>query len=489
MRKLKKSLFVLGTLAVSASPSNAGEWSGAYIGIGGGMGAAVHDLSFENGPLAPPPPAFAAELSGIGGEGAFFSLGAGADYQVNSKFVVGAFFDYDWTNIESDVLNLQIGPPVGISAQADIEVEDVWSVGGRLGYVVTPSTMLFFSAGYSRADISDLTLRASGLGGFGGLTLASVGSLDGYFIGGGAEIKLTKSISIKGEYRYTDFDAETITLLPGTPFAGFVNNVVTTKLDPDIQTARVALTYRFGLGATDVDEPRGEAAPVGSWSQFYIGAGGGSTFGNNELTLTPGPALAGFGVDAALGLDALGSRGAGFTVGLGVDRQYDDKFVFGAFVDYTRHSNEFEIGLNVAGLVSGSLSYEIEDEWSIGARAGYLVTPSTLMFTSVGYSRLSLSDTVIQGSLGGGPAGSFVLADNGTFGGVFIGSGIEMKLSDRLSLKGEYRYLFANGDDINLLPGVTFGLFTANDLVSAELSPDIQSVRLSLDYRFNFGGE
>ncbi len=486
MSKLKKSLFIFGFFAATATPSTASEWTGVYIGIGGGIGAAVHDLSFENGPFAPPPPAFSAELSGIGGEGPFFSLGVGADYQVNSKLVVGTFFDYDWANIESDVLNLQIGPPVGISAQADIEVEDVWSIGGRLGYLVTPSTMLFLSAGYSRADVSDLDLGVTGLG---GLTLASVGSFDGYFIGGGAEIKLTKSISIKGEYRYTDFDDETITLVPGTPFAGIVNGFVTTKLDPDIQTARVALSYRFGLGATSADEPVAEAEPTSSWSQIYVGAGGGATFGNNELTLTPGPALAGFGVDASLGLDALGSQGASFTVGLGVDRQYDDKFVFGVFVDYTRHNNEFEIGLNVAGLLAGSLSYEIEDEWSIGARAGYLVTPSTLMFTSVGYSRLSLSDTVIQGSLGGGPAGSLVLADNGSFGGVFIGSGIEMKISDNLSLKGEYRYLFAKGDDINLLPGITFGPFTANDFVSAELSPDIQSVRLSLDYRFNFVGQ
>ena len=44
MRKLKKSLLVLG-LAASASPASASEWTGAYIGIGGGMGAAVHDLS------------------------------------------------------------------------------------------------------------------------------------------------------------------------------------------------------------------------------------------------------------------------------------------------------------------------------------------------------------------------------------------------------------------------------------------------------------
>ena len=485
---LKRTAAAVAGVLACASTANAGEWTGVYIGIGGGMGAAVHDLTFENGPLVPAP-AFGAELSGIGGEGAFFSLGAGADYQVNSRFVVGAFFDYDWANIESDVLNLQIGPPVNIAAEANIEVEDVWSVGGRLGYLVTPSTMLFLSGGYSRADISDLTLSASGLGGFGGLTLAGVGDFDGYFIGGGAEIKLTKSLSIKGEYRYTDFDDETITLVPGTPIAGLVNGFVTTKLDPDIQTARVALTYRFGLGAHDTDEPAAEAAPVGSWSQFYIGAGGVSAFGNNELTLTPGPLLAGFGVDASLGLDALGSQGAGFTVGLGVDRQYDDKFVFGVFADYTRHSNEFEIGLNVGALVSGSLNYEIEDEWSIGARAGYLVTPSTLLFTSVGYSRLSLSDTTLQGTFLGAPVGPIVLADNGSFGGVFLGSGIEMKLSDSLSLKGEYRYLFADGDQIDLLPGVTLGPFTANDFVSAELSPDIQSVRLSLDYRFNFANQ
>ena len=111
-----------------------------------------------------------------------------------------------------------------------------------------------------------------------------------------------------------------------------------------------------------------------------------------------------------------------------------------------------------------------------------------MLFSTIGYSHLSLSDTVIQGSLFGSPAGSLVLADNGSFGGVFLGSGFETKLSNNLSLKGEYRYLFADGDQINLLPGNPFGV-NANDFVRAELKPDIQSVRLSLDYRFNFGGD
>jgi outer membrane immunogenic protein len=442
-----------------------------------GAGAANHELSLDgvgfDGGLS---------IDGLGGDGAIFSLGAGADYQVNSRVVVGAFFDYDWANIESDLFNLQIGDPVALSASADMDVEDIWSVGGRLGYLVTPSTMLFLTGGYSRADISDISFRATGLGGG---TLARVGEFDGYFIGGGAEIKLTKSLSLKGEYRYTDLDSKSLTLLPGTPLEG-INDFVTTKLDPDIQTARLALNYRFDIGGHGEHHAAADEAPIGSWSQFYVGAGGGYTFGNNELTLTPGPVLAGF--DASLGLDALGSQGGSFTVGIGADRQYDDKFVLGVFADYTRHSNEFEIALNLEDFLSGSLSYEIENEWSIGARAGYLVTPSTLFFGTVGYSHLSLSDTVIAGTIDGIGSGSFVLADNGSFGGVFLGAGIETKLSENLSLKAEYRYLFARSERIDLLPGIDLGGASANDFVNAELSPDIQSMRLSLDYRFNFGG-
>ena len=272
-----------------ASPLHADEWTGVYIGIGGGMGAANHDLSLEDGPdfPSPPLPGFAAELSGLGGDGGFFSLGVGLDYQVNSRFVVGAFFDYDWADLDTSLdasINF-LGTTFG--AGADIEVEDMWSIGGRLGYLVSPSTMLFVTAGYSQADVSDLTANASGLG---SVTLARVGDFDGYFIGGGAEMKITKAISIKGEYRYTDLDSEVITLLPGT--APGINNFVTTKLDPDIQTARVSLNYRFGLGGDTGVEPEEPSAPMGSWTQFYLGIGGGYAFTNEELTLGSGPALA-----------------------------------------------------------------------------------------------------------------------------------------------------------------------------------------------------
>jgi opacity protein-like surface antigen len=65
--------------------------------------------------------------------------------------------------------------------------------------------------------------------------------------------KLTDAISLKGEYRYTDVDSSNITLLPDV--FPVVNDLISAELDPDIQTVRLSLSYRFGLG-------REEAAPL-----------------------------------------------------------------------------------------------------------------------------------------------------------------------------------------------------------------------------------
>jgi outer membrane immunogenic protein len=468
-----------------ANPANAGEWTGVYIGIGGGMGAANHDLSFENGPLIPAP-AFAAELSGLGGDGGFFSLGAGVDYQVNSRFVVGGFFDYDWTNFDTSLdasLSIGLGPGFGINAGADIEVEDMWSVGGRLGYLVSPSTMLFLSAGYTRADVSDLTASVSSLG---SATLASVGDFDGYFIGGGAEMKITKAISIKGEYRYTDLDSEVITLLPGTGFIGEVaNGLVTTKLDPDIQTARVSLNYRFGLGGDTGVEPEEPSAPMGSWTQFYLGIGGGYAFTNEELTLSPGPALAGLPIGFGLGFDGFGGEGGALTIGGGYDYQFAPRFVAGLLIDYTMHGADTDLDLNVANFITANVGFGLDNELSVGGRLGYLVTPATLIYGSAGYSRIELDDARFGLNIDRVLSFGTRVASSSSIDGFFLGGGIETKLTDSISLKLDYRYTNGGSEQITLLPDV---FPDANQFVRAEIDPDIQTVRMSLDYRFNFGG-
>jgi outer membrane immunogenic protein len=122
-------------------------------------------------------------------------------------------------------------------------------VGGRLGYLMWPDTMLFVSGGYANveADATHLSGGASfdgvPLGGISG-TLIGDKNLSGGFIGGGIETRLTDTLSLKAEYRYIDLGKESVTLLPYD--LPEINQLVSTTFDPDIQMGRLSINYRFG---------------------------------------------------------------------------------------------------------------------------------------------------------------------------------------------------------------------------------------------------
>ncbi|MEE9586731.1 MAG: hypothetical protein V3V97_01725, partial [Hyphomicrobiaceae bacterium] len=65
----------------------------------------------------------------------------------------------------------------------------------------------------------------------------------GWFLGGGVETKLTESISLKAEYRYTSLDSEKVQILP--KLVPQINDFVKADLEPTVQTGRIALVYRF----------------------------------------------------------------------------------------------------------------------------------------------------------------------------------------------------------------------------------------------------
>ena len=86
-------------------------------------------------------------------------------------------------------------------------------VGGRVGAVVAPKTLLYAKAGYSNArfsaDYKD--------GGTGATNSSSASNLDGVRVGGGVEHELGSKSYVKAEYRYTNYEkgAERHQLLAG----------------------------------------------------------------------------------------------------------------------------------------------------------------------------------------------------------------------------------------------------------------------------------
>ncbi len=163
----------------------ASTWTGFYFGAGGGGGAVNHDLNaswaeqqltdvkaINNGNGG------GIDLSGIGGMGGFGTVQVGYDRQLDQHFVIGAFFDYDFANFETSLSDSD--------RSLKATITDTWTVGGRLGYLVNSSTLVYGLAGYTEAHLE----MPLGLPGY---------DFSGWTAGAGIETSLGGPLFLKGE--------------------------------------------------------------------------------------------------------------------------------------------------------------------------------------------------------------------------------------------------------------------------------------------------
>jgi outer membrane immunogenic protein len=216
------------------------NWTGFYIGGGVGAGAVVHELDAnvsQNYREESEIGSRSANLNfdGIGGQGVFGTLQVGYDRQIASRWVLGAFFDYDFTDAGTE-LNISSGPG---RVKVTLDQDYMWTAGGRLGFLIHPETMIYGLAGYSetkfkgpRATVSygdtELASGSMHLPTFGGLTL-----------GGGFETQLHSNWFLKGEYRFSQFDKEDLFRYSSKGYSADAT------LAPDVHTARLVLTYKL----------------------------------------------------------------------------------------------------------------------------------------------------------------------------------------------------------------------------------------------------
>lgn len=482
MKRTLAGILIASGAAASAfaTPAFANEWEGLSFGIGGGYGMTKNNLGIGTGPAISSFVDANLGIDGFGGAGGFFTLGAGYDHVLFGPLIVGAFIDYDFSDIDT---NIGAGSQLGnFDANINFKIENQLSVGGRLGYLIAPSTLFFSTFGYAHAESSDITARLSSGGSSIGGTLASVGSFNGYFLGGGVETLISNGFSIKAEYRYTSLQAEGLDILPGSGASEFV----TGSIKPQIQTGRVSLNYRFGDGKTEA--PDNSIPPVtSSWTSPYLGFGGGYGVANNTLSLAdrsePDPGSL-FRAGIPFGHD-----GGILFATIGYDYQISPMFVIGAFGDadysHLRQGNNLTLSIDENAELHGGTKTEFKNMLMVGGRIGYLARPDTMLFVSGGYANVEAGATNL--SLGASVEGSEIEGGSTTliggkyFNGGFIGGGIETRLTDSLSLKAEYRYIDLGSETVRLLPN---DLPEINEVVSTKFDPDIQLGRLSINYRF-----
>jgi outer membrane immunogenic protein len=220
-------------------PMPASTWTGCYLAGGIGYGMSNLDQYEETYP------GLGAVSGGYtdGGRGWLGRVGAGCDYQITSSFVVGVFGDYDFMHVHAGF------SPGDLALSGDENERGAWSVGGRIGYLVTPGLMTYFDAGYTQTRFDQINL--SGLvAPFAAVGYAPASTYHGWFLGGGTEYALNfnwlpiHGLFWRNEYRFSSYDAED---LPIYTTAGALSPVGE-NIHPYVQTITSSLVWRFNFG-------------------------------------------------------------------------------------------------------------------------------------------------------------------------------------------------------------------------------------------------
>ncbi|MFN4140899.1 outer membrane protein [Aestuariivirga sp.] len=243
------------------------DWTGFYIGVGGGGLLMSGDLKaggsfeeyYENQDYRLDPIVDGNDVTevlleeylydviggfdqsaDIGKGGIFGTVELGADYQMDS-FVFGIVGNFDLASLKAsnsaaggfsgtqgytqayDDADGCYGDPDldgyecvdiasgGAGAETEVKMENSWGIGLRGGFLATESTLIYGLGGFTQAKFS-----AETKGGFGfEETYFSGGAdgkastdewLNGWFLGAGMEQLLTDNVSLKLEYRYANYE-------------------------------------------------------------------------------------------------------------------------------------------------------------------------------------------------------------------------------------------------------------------------------------------
>ena len=363
------------------------SWSGFYIGAHVGYGYAVTALNA-------PDLALTSRIIGAGSKGFVAGGLGGYNYMLSSRWVGGIELDGSWQDIKTKVTI----PGAELKGSMDWSA----SVRARLGFLVTPSMMLFGTAGWSWSSI-DININGQG----GGFVEQHSGSISGPQAGFGVETMWTQNWLVRTEYLHSFYDRVEVntTVLNGNPSP--------VSLSPWVGVIRTALIYK----PTSTPTAWPDRAPTAIWSGFYVGGMIGPLMANAKISVpAQGVTVDGGGVSSVVP-----------SLMLGYNFMIAPRLLVGV---------EGEIAPNIA-------TSDVKIEWTGAARlrGGLLVTPNVLAYGTVGWGTSGIKD-LTRPELFAPIAIERVHA-------LSVGSGVEAAITDRWRLRADYQRYFT--DTINVL--------------------------------------
>ncbi len=257
--------------------------------------------------------------------------------------------------------------------------------------------------------------------------------------------------------------------------------------------------------------PPAVAPPRPAWSGLYVGLNAGVAFGaNNSIYYSTYPIAAGFDPAAAgLGGGAFGESNAGFVGGgqVGYNYQFTNRFLAGLEADFQGVAGGSGTTTAVGAAPSvnfpannllGALSATTKLDYigTVRGRAGYLVTPSVLLFASGGLAYGQTNFAANGEVLNVDPAGAAVGVSGGaasfskTQVGYAVGGGFEWMFMPNWSAKAEYLYYDLGGINVSM-PQISINpaaaAFSGAVATQFHSHAEGQIVRAGLNHHFDWG--
>lgn len=388
---ITSSTYAADAVAAEAPVAAGFNWSGVYVGFGGGVGAVVRGTEFTG---------FGTTTQGtdLGGDGIFAEVTAGYDYLVSERVLLGGFIDAHVGNIAFSIENL--------SGAGEISLKNKYGfdVAARAGYLLAPTTLGYVLGGYTWQHIQ--------LEGPVTAPFDTEKNRSGYVLGVGMETAVSGNWTLKSEYRYANY---------GNNVA--IEDIDTAlKFEPSTHTFHVGANYRFGAqnggGASF-------AAPAYSWTGFYVGGALGAGAIADEVKLAGGE----------VSFNGFGGEGVFGELSVGYDREFNGIWVAGLQLGGRYSGMTTLLGESPAGKFEGTADYGFD----VLARVGAKLNESTLAYVLGGYSWQHVTEEQFDGTDS--------IEYDWSVNGFSVGAGLETAVANNVSVNLEYRYSKYEGQD------------------------------------------
>jgi outer membrane immunogenic protein len=248
---------------MKAPPPQVYNWTGCYIAGGGGYGLYDIDHTVTN-----PVGGAAFDLPhDNGGRGWFGSVGGGCDLQFGSplggsglfggSWVIGILGDVDFMSIKGNYSYLCPAGCIGADGYSgQLKESSAGYIGARLGWVVTPQLLTYFSGGWTETRFDSATLTGNP-GAFivGSVTSLPAQTFNGWFFGGGTEYAIgwLPGLFWRSEVRFAQYQSRSTAIACVTGVCNTAPGInVIDHAKAYVQTARSELVWRFNWGGGSV---------------------------------------------------------------------------------------------------------------------------------------------------------------------------------------------------------------------------------------------